>query len=219
MRPITVTTGAYAAGSTTVLAAAQAPVIGTALTLASTTLATPRRLLVTAGADAVTTRTMTLVGTGWDGSSISEVLAIPTGAGATVSSLDYKVLTSATPTGTGWSANVSLGTSATGVNTPMGSSSWVRLDDYGFAPVSLDLDVTGTVNVTVESSGDDPNLVAPQTPVAVGSMVWDVHPNLAAWTTSTHDQYTTAPRWVRLTQNSGAGSAKLIVTQLGGKSG
>ena len=86
------------------------------------------------------------------------------------------------------------------------------------APTSLSVNGR-TVSVTVESSGDDPNLVLPQTAVALSAMVWHPHPNLAAFTASAHDQYQTAPRWVRLTQNSGAGSAKLTVTQMGGKGG
>ena len=219
MRPIILKTGAYTAGSATVLAASQVPTANTPLVLASTVLDTPRRVVLTVGADAVTTRTLTLVGTAWDGSAQSEVIAVPTGAGALVSALDYKTVTSATPKGAGWSANVSLGTSATGTNTPMGSSSWARCDDYGQAAVAFEVDVTGTVSVNVESSMDDPNLVLPQVAVPVGSMIWVPHANIAAKTASIADVYAAAPAWIRLTQLSGAGSATLTVRQAGGKGG
>lgn len=222
MRPIVLTAGPYAAGSVTGLAASQAPTIGTPLTLTGTAIDTPRRLLVTAGADAVTTRTLTIVGTGWSGNPISEVLTIPTGAGPTVSALDYKTLISATPTGAGWSANLSLGTSTTGTNAPLGSSAWARLDDYGFGPVSLGLDIIGTANVTVQYSNDDPNLVAPQIPVAPAAMAWVNDAVLFSQTAAGMTQLAAKPLWARLLVNSATavtGSASLGVVQAGGKLG
>lgn len=222
MRQIVLTAGPYAAGSVAGLAASQAPVVGTKLTLTGTAIDTPRRLLVTAGNDAVVTRTMTLVGTNWSGNTISEVLAIGTGASATVSALDYKTLISATPTGVGWSANMSLGTSTTGTNTPLGSSAWARLDDYGFEAVALQVDVTGTANYTVESTLDDPNLVLPQVAIVPSAMTWLAHPVLAAQTSSQQGNFGIRPTFVRLTISSGTattGSATLSVSQAGGKGG
>ena len=222
MRTARLTAGPYAAGSATFFAASQAPTSGTALTLVATAPVTPRRVLLTFGNDVTTSRTFTLKGTNVTGDSISEVITVPSGAGTAVSVLDYATLVSATPTGSGWSANVSLGTGTSGTNTPIGSSAWVRLDDYGFAPVNLGIDVTGTVNVTVESSDDDPNLAPPLTPVAPSAMTWVSHPNLQNYTVKANDYYPAAPRWVRLTFNSGTAataSATLIVTQQGGKGG
>lgn len=223
MRSIVLSAGPYAAGAVAGLAASQAPVVGTALTLTGTAIDTPRRILVTAGNDAVSTRTITLVGTNWSGNTISEVLPIPTGAGATVSVLDYKTLTSATPTGTSWSANMSLGTSTTGTNAPLGSSAWARLDDYGFANTFVGADVAGTVNYTVEFSWDDPNLVLPQVAVALASMKWAALPALTAQNGAASSGFVENPKFIRLTVNSataGAGnSASLTVTQPGGKGG
>lgn len=224
MRPLVVSVGPFAAGNAALIAASQAPTSGTPLTLTGTQPDAPRRIVVTAGADAVTTRTFTLVGTNWAGDKISEVIAVPTGAGALVSVLDYKTVTKATPTGIGWSANVSVGTSTSGTNTPVASSPWARLDDYGFAPIDLQIDVTGTANWTVEASDDDPNLIPPQTPVAPSAMTW-ICPdttNLSSKTASARDSLTTPPAWLRLTLNSGtatSGSASLTVRQPGGKLG
>lgn len=219
MRPITVSAGPYAAGSTTRFVNAGAPVIGTALTLLTTTLDTPRRVLITAGADAVTTRTMTLVGTDWNGNAVTDVVAIATGAGATVSNIDFKTLTSATPTGTGWSANVSLGTCTTGTNTPMGSSMWARLDSYAHARTALGVDVTSTVNYTVEFSMDDPNLLLPQVVVAPYAMTWLAHPVLTNMVQAQYGEFTSSPLWVRVTVNSGtatSGAVTMTASQAGG---
>src|SRR6185437_4011480 len=100
----TVTVGPLSSGSATFYAASQAPTIGTSLTLTGSVATTPRRALLTFGADAVTTRTFVLVGTVWTGLPITETLTIPSGSGTIQSVLDYKSITSATPTGTGWSA-------------------------------------------------------------------------------------------------------------------
>jgi hypothetical protein len=223
MRPITVIGGPYAAGNVALIAASQAPTSGTPLTLTGTQPDKPRRIVITAGADAVTTRTFTLVGTNWSGQPWTEVIAIPTGAGATVSSLDYATITTATPTGSGWSANVSVGTSTSGTNTPVASSAWLRLDDYGFAPVQISVEVTGTANYTVECSDDDINAVAPSTVVAPSAAVW-IAPdsNLTSKTASAQDSLAAKPMWLRLTINSAtatSGSSSMAVIQPGGKGG
>jgi len=222
MRAITLTAGPLVAAAANNIALSQTPTSGVALTLNGSLvtagvaiLDTPRRVLLTFGNEG-SARTLVLAGTDRYGATQSETLAVASGAGATIQSvLDYKTVTSALPAGGGWTAAATLGTSG------VASSAWARMDSYGFAQVALGVDVTGTVNYSVESSMDDPNLVAPQVPVAVSAMQWNAHPNLASQTAKANDNYPVAPAWVRLTLNSqtNPGSATLIVRQMGGKGG
>lgn len=219
MRPAVLSVGPFIAGSATKFAASQAPTIGTPLVLTGTEPDKPRRVLITAGNDAVTTRTMTIVGTNWQGDAISEVLAIATGASANVSALDYATITSMTPTGVGWVANVEAGTVTSGTNAPVGSSPWFRFDDYAHAQANLGVDVTGVVNYTVEYSDDDPNLMLPQIAVPPANMQWTPDAILVAQTTSMQGTLAACPLWARLTLNSAtatSGSAVLNVKQAGG---
>lgn len=214
MRPITVTVGPLAAGSANYYSVSATPTSGTPLTLAHTaTPDLPRRVLLTYGSEGGA-RTLVLVGTNWQGTTITETLAVPSGGAGTVQSvLDYKTLISATPLGGGWTAPATLGTSG------VASSPWVRTDDYGFAPVGLAAEVTGTVNYTVQASDDDPNQIAPLPVTLPAAMTWISHSVLVAQTASAMDSYSVRPTWVRVLLNSGAGSVALVVSQAGGKLG
>lgn len=222
MRIIKVFCGAYAGGSHTLLAASQAPVVGTALTLTGTQPDTLRRIALVAGNDVTAARTFTLIGTDTVGNVITEVMTVPSGAGTVISNLDYKTITRATPTGAAWSANITLGTCITGTDAPIASSPWVRTDDYGFPDVAMQVDVTGTANWTIEASVDDANVLLPQTPITPAAMVWIAHPVAASQTTSQQASYGPRPAWIRLTINSATattGAANLSVSQAGGKFG
>lgn len=89
-----------------------------------------------------------------------------------------------------------------------GSSAPIMLDIHGRPEVSLQANVTGTVNYDVEQTLDDP---------ASGSAVWFDHPdsNLVGATASKQGNYGYIPRAVRLTINSGGGSVTLTVIQSG----
>lgn len=217
-RTVVVSAGPFAAASATRFVNAVTPTSGTALTLLTNTVdAVQRRILLTVGSEGAD-RTLLLTGTNAAGNVISETVAVPaSSAGTIISALDYLTLTSALPGGAGWTAALNLGTVATVTS---GSSPWVRLDEYGFGPVDIEVDVSGTVNYTVEYSGDDPNLMLPQIAVPPASMIWTAG-TLAAQTTSKRDQLTAAPKWARITANSytTTGSAKMNITQLGGKGG
>jgi hypothetical protein len=221
LRPIVVSFGPFAAASANLLAASQTPVSGVALTLATHTVdgSTGRRILLTYGVEA-SARTLVLTGTNWAGTVISETLAIPSGAGGTVKSvLDYVTLTSAVPAGGGWSAAVTLGTASTD---PVASSPWVRVDDYGFSQVSVGVDVTGTLEYTVEGSVDDPNLMLPQVAVPPASMKWVPLASMVEQTLSQQAGFLLKPLWVRCTLNSytaASASLTMTVTQAGGKYG
>lgn len=91
--------------------------------------------------------------------------------------------------------------------TGAGSSVAIPLDFYGRSEISLQVVVSGTVNFTVQQTLDDP----------AASPTWFAHPDtaLAAATASAQGNYAYIPRAVRLTVNSGAGSATLTILQAG----
>jgi hypothetical protein len=96
----------------------------------------------------------------------------------------------------------------------------IFLDSYGFAPTSLQVNVSGTVNYTVQQTLDnptDPNWLT-ATGATTGSfanVVWINHPdsNLVAATASVQGNYAYVPAFTRVTLNSGSGSVVLSVIQ------
>lgn len=225
--PRTVQVGPLVAAVATGYATAQAGTAGTPLLLnGSLTTAgvgnvpVARRLVITsAGNDAGIT--FTIVGrSAVNGSLQTEVMQGTAGAatnaqGLAYSSLDYIQVISITPSGN-TAGNVTAGTSV------VASSPWIRLDNFSFAPVALEVDVTGTVSYTVEGALRDPNivtdrsLVTPSTgpaPIAPYQMVWLPHSTLVAQTASAFDQYSQVPTWVRCTQASGTGSCVFTASQ------
>lgn len=151
------------------------------------------------------TTKFTITGTDANGNIISETV-ISNGT-SVQSSLDYLTVTSITvnqaPT-----AAVTVGTNG------VGSTPWVRLDEWAQAQVSIQIDVTGTVNYTVQSSMDDPNSNF-GTPVLPSAMVWIAtnDTNVVGATTSLQTNYAFAPTWVRCLLNSGSGSLSMTVAQ------
>ena len=101
----------------------------------------------------------------------------------------------------------------TASKTGVGQSRPVRLDDFAPSQTSIQVDVTGTVTYTVETTLDDPN--DPIAPVAVGSMLWvpssDV--NVVGATASQQSNFLFAPCYVRLNVTAGTGTATLKVLQ------
>lgn len=106
---------------------------------------------------------------------------------------------------------VTVGPNAT---TPLGST-LVRLDDWALPNVSIQVNVTGTVNYTVQSSLDDPN--DPTNPVALASMTWisSSDSNAVGATAAIQTNYFFVPRFVRVLLNSGSGSVTMTVLQSG----
>lgn len=93
-------------------------------------------------------------------------------------------------------------------------SQWVRLDEWADAPVGVQVSLNGTANFTVQHSFDDPNdLVNPVAPV---NMFWDsglVPAGAIGGTAGITFSMATAPLYMKLIQNSGTGSCKMVVTQ------
>lgn len=87
----------------------------------------------------------------------------------------------------------------------------IPLDIHGRPEISLQVDVTGTANWTVQQTLDNPFT----TPA--GSITWINHPdaNMVAQTVDRQGNYAYVPAAVRLQLSSGSGSAKLTIVQAG----
>lgn len=72
--------------------------------------------------------------------------------------------------------------------------------------VSVAVDVTGTVNYDVEHTLDDPNAASP---------LWFDHASLVNKTADADGNYAFPVRGIRLTQNSGNGSCRMVCIQAG----
>lgn len=94
-------------------------------------------------------------------------------------------------------------------------SSKVRFDDFAPSNISIQCNVTGTVNFTIQSSMDDPN--DPISPVAENSMVWIDTSDTAGVgaTTSVQSNFLFAPKFARIKLNSGSGSVRATFLQSG----
>jgi hypothetical protein len=201
MRPITVSVGSLAAASTNNIALSQTPGAAGALTLNGTlavggvaTLDNPRRVLITT---ADTTTVFTITGTTPTGSVISE--SGKAVAGTYASALDYATVTSIT---------VNQGTT-------VGSTPWVRFDDFAPSAISIQCDATGTVNYTIQATLDDPN--SPTNPVTPSAVTWIATSDAAGVgaTGSVQSNFAYAPVFARVLLNSGSGSVSATFLQSG----
>jgi len=213
MRTIQVSVGPLAAASATALrTAASISVAGTVAlngALVSGGVATldkPRRILFTSsGNDSGITFTVT--GTTFSGNSASEVV---TGANSTTATtvLDYATVTSIVASGAS-AGTVSIGTSG------VAGSPWVCLDMWAPSFISIQTNVTGTVNYTIQQTLNDPN--DPDFPVALASVNW-INSNdtaVVSATTSQQSNYIFSPKFARVLLNSGTGSVTAIFAQSG----
>jgi hypothetical protein len=165
-----------------------------------------RRVLFTTTADE-TTKTVTMTGTNWSGSSVSETLTLVNNS-TVASVLDYKTVTSAYCSAA-LTGNLSLGTN------DVAASPWVMLDPWALPAVAVQLNVSGTVNYTLQQSLDDPN--DPTNPTTAASMTWidSADTEVVAATTAQQTNYAFTPRYVRVLLNSGAGSTTATIIQSG----
>ena len=166
------------------------------------TLATPQRVLITT---ADSTTKYTLYGTSASGTPQSETL---TSNGTNVqSALDYASIAPITvnqqPT-----AATTVGTNG------VGSTPYVRLDSWAEGSVSVQCNVTGTVNYTVQVSDDDPNQPW-GTPVALSAMTWIAtnDPVAVGATGNIQTNFLFAPTYARVLLNSGSGSVTATFIQ------
>jgi hypothetical protein len=217
MRPITVTVGPLTAGSANNIALSQTPGAAGALTLNGSTVVSgtavldhPRRVLITTGD---TTHTFTVTGTNASGMPISEVVGPITTSAFTAQ--DFLTVTSVTINAAA-TATVTVGTNG------VASSAWVFLDSWALPMTSIQCDISGTVNYTVQSTLDDPN--SPTNPVAPAAVTWVSSPDTTAVGAVVAIQTSyggfaayaaMSPTYVRILLNSGPGTVTATVIQAG----
>jgi len=217
MRPIVVTVGPLTAASANNIAQSQTPGAAGALTLNGSTVVNgvavldhPRRVLITTGD---TTHIFTVTGTNASGMPISEVVGPITTSAYTTQ--DFLTVTSVTINAAATAA-VTVGTNG------VASSAWVFLDSWALPMTSIQCDVSGTVNYTVQSTLDDPN--SPTNPVAPSAVTWVSSPDTnavgaAAAIQTSYGGFAAyaalSPTYVRILLNSGSGTVTATLVQAG----
>lgn len=175
---------------------------GSTVTSGVATLDTARRVRITSGGND-SGITFTVVGTNYFGNALSETI---TGANASTADTtqDFATVTSVTHTGS-VAGTVTVGTNG------VGSTPWYNLDPFTDTfNVGIGVVVSGTINFTVEYTYDDAN--SPYT----GTFPTAFSLTALASKTANTDSTLTNPCWgVRLTVNSGTGTAKVIIVQVG----
>lgn len=208
MRPITVSIGPSLNNSATSIATSQTPsgagnltLNGALVTGGVAVLPTPQRVLITT---TDSTRTFTITGTTLTGSLLTEV--VKSSGTNVVSTLDYATVTSIAISAAAGAA-VTVGTNGTG------STPWARMDEWANTQVSIQINVTGTVNYTLQSSMDDPN--SPTNSVLPSAMTWinTNDTNAVAQTAAVQTNYLFSPTWIRVFLNSGSGSVTATCAQ------
>lgn len=209
MRPYVYTLGPLATADDDGICASQTPSGAGALTLNGALvtsgvaqLGVARRVLITAAANE-TGRTFTITGTDWRGVSMTETITGPNTT-TTYTASDFLTVTGVTISGAA-SGAIKVGTNGIASTPPL------PLDKYTKPQVSLQVDVTGTVNYTVSQTLDN---VFGKTQ---SETTWINHPdsNLVAATTDQQGNYAYVPAATRVTMNSGTGSLVFTVVQAG----
>jgi hypothetical protein len=208
MRPITITVGPLQASSGNNIALSQTPGAAGAITLNGSTVVSGVAVLTAAQQITLTTtdstHTATITGTSWAADPISEVIAF-TGSAVT-SKLSYKTITSIVVSAA-LTAAITVGTSG------IGSSPWARMDEWANTQITMQFDVTGTVNYTVQSTLDDPNSATD--PVLPQNVNWvnSNDTNVVGATSTLQSNYLFSPTFIRVLLNSGTGSVVAKIAQ------
>ncbi len=166
------------------------------------TLDVQRRVELESAAD-LSGINFTITGTDEQGRVISETIVGPA-AGVSSTALDFLTITQISVDG-------AVGTDVEGGTNVVGASIPIPIDKY-LAPTNIGLmvDITGTVNVTVQHTFDD---IFTDNPSALHT--WVDHPTIAGATADEDGNLAAPPSAVRLLTNSGAGTAKLTLIQAG----
>lgn len=212
MQPISVTVGPLDAAddngiaqSQTTAGAANLTLNGALVTGGVAVLDTPRQVIITSGGND-TGITFTVYGTTYGGQSVSETVTGASGA-AVATNTDFATVTRIAASGATSVSGVIAGT-----NSKAGSR-WVRMDSWAFPQTAIQVNATGTVNWTLQTTMDDPN--DPFSPVAVSAVTW-LNTNDTDAVSASGDVFTNfdwTPTWVRILLNSGTGSVKATISQ------
>lgn len=167
------------------------------------TLDMARQVIFTSGG-ADTGITITITGTDWSGSPISET--VTGGSGSAVATiLDYLTITQVKVSGA-TATTITVGTNG------VAGSPWVNLDTWANGTVEGQCAITGTANFTVFVSNDDPDSYG--NPIARTSVFWDsTQPNIIAGAVSVGFGLAYAPAWAKVVLNSGSGSVRMTLNQ------
>lgn len=209
MRPTTVTVGPLAAASANNIALTQTPastvtINGSTATGGVATLDTPRRVLITPTGNE-SSNVFTITGTGLNGTPQTEVINGTNGV-AFATNLDFLTVSSIALKA-GAANALTVGTNG------VGSSQWVRLDDYAPGLTSIQCTASGTVNYTIQSTLQDPN--SPTNPVLPYNVVWVNTSDAVAVgaTASLQSNFQFAPIFAKVLLNSGTGSVSTVFLQ------
>lgn len=175
------------------------------------TITQPRRIALTSGGTD-TGITFVVTGTDVNGNAQSEtVVGADTAAAHTV--LSYKTVTSIVASGATASTLI-VGSAADSITGGAAESAWIRLDEWAFANVMVQANVSGTANYTVRQTMDDPNSLTNAT--ARASMTWvdSTDSNLVGASASKQGNFAYAPLWMKVVLNSGSGTVTATFGQM-----
>ncbi len=163
-----------------------------------------QRQVVLGSAGNLSTIDFTITGTDEQGRVISETIAGPS-AGDVVTQLDFFTVTQV-------AVSAAVGTDVDGGSNGVGGSIPIPVDQY-LAPtnIGLGLTVSGTVDVTVQHSFDDPFADPSAIPVWFDNDAAE----LVNASTNQDGNFAFPPRMLRLLTNSGTGTAVFTVIQAG----
>jgi hypothetical protein len=210
MRPIIVTVGPLTAAVANNIALSQTPGGAGNLTLNGSLVVGGVAIIGNAQRITLTTtdstHTATITGTDWAGNQISETVAL--NGTAVTSVLSYKTVTQIT-VNAALTAAITVGTSG------VGTSPWVRFDEWALPEIAIQCVANGTVNYTLQQTLDDPN--DNTNPVAPASVYWQQtsDTNGQGATGSIQSNYAYCPRYGRVLLNSGTGSVTTTYLQSG----
>lgn len=198
MQPITVSVGPLGAATPDSLAASQTVSGAAFVVLSATTVSPAQRIGITSGGNDSAV-TFTVIGTTYGGQPATEVIQ-GTNGGVAVSVLDYETVISIKTSGSTSASGIEVGT------VESAGSRWVRLDSWANAETSIQVNVSGTVNYTVQVTMDDPN--SPTNPVAIQNVAW-LNTNDADVVSAISNKFSNfqfTPTFARVVLNTGSGT-------------
>jgi hypothetical protein len=212
LRPRSFKVGPFTAASANNIALSQTPT--TTVTLNGSlgsggvaTLDNPRRILITtAGAEAG--KTMTVVGTTWGETIVTDVLALP--SSSTVASvIDFKTVTSMTI------SSAAAGALTVGTTTgPVAAGPWFKPDTSLAAEIAIQVTVSGTINYTIQQTLDDPTVIGSTMAPYQVSWVSSSDAAVVSATTTKQSNYLFLPAYSRVLINSQTNPAYVTVTYI-----
>lgn len=210
MRPRSFKIGPLAANAANNIATSQTPTTtvtlnGTLVTAGVAILDVPRRVLVTNTGDD-TGKTMTIVGTTWGDTVVTDVLAMPN-ATTVASVIDFKTVTSMTMSSAAANA-LTVGTNG------VAAGPWFQPDSSLAGNIAIQITVSGTVNYTVQQTLDTPADTTTTPAVLPYQVTWVSSSDTAvvSATATKQTNYLFPPSYTRVLLNSQTNPGYVTVT-------